>query len=419
MVVSMGGLPKVSLDVVRRLAVTKQRLAGPRPHPDAEGIIEAVRDLGCVQIDPVSVVAPSHLLVLWSRLGRFDTAELDRLLWEERRLFQGWAQATSILPMDEYPTFACMMRGWGKGDSSWERRASAWLDANEGLRRHVLEQIGSRGPLSVSAIEDRAAEGWRSTGWTDSRNVSQMLYFLWAMGEIMVAGRSGGKKLWELTGRFLPDWAPRDELSWEEIAPRITQRSLKALGVATEGQIRKHYVRNCYPRLPEVLGELESEGAIERVDVMGSEGRRALRGTWYVHAEDFPLLDRLEEGDWGHRTTLLSPFDNLISDRRRTRQVFGFQYGLELYTPKEKRRYGAYVMPILRGGRLIGRIDPKMDRGQETLNINAVYAEPDAPMDVDTASEVAAAIDDLMIFLGAEEVVYGDRIPEGWRGALG
>jgi len=99
--------------------------------------------------------------------------------------------------------------------------------------------------------------------------------------------------------------------------------------------------------------------------------------------------------------------------------VFGFQYGFELYTPKEKRRYGAYVMPILRGDRLIGRIDPKMDRGLETLNINAVYAEPDAPMDVDTSSEVAAAIDDLMIFLGAEEMVYGDRIPEGWKGALG
>src|SRR5207253_2015411 len=149
--------------------------------------------------------------------------------------------------------------------------------------------------------------------------------------------------------------------------------------------------RGRYPGLDGALAELEAEGRIVRVRIAG-EGR-AWPGVWYVHADDLPLLDRLAAGEWQPRTTLLSPLDNLICDRARTEALFDFAFRMEIYVPRDQRRYGYYVLPILHGDRLIGRIDPAMDRAHGRLTINAVHAEPDAPPDAGPA--VAGAIAEL------------------------
>jgi uncharacterized protein YcaQ len=130
------------------------------------------------------------------------------------------------------------------------------------------------------------------------------------------------------------------------------------------------------------------------------------------------LFDKLSAGDWEPRTTLLSPFDNLIYDRRKTEQLFNYKFSLEIYVPKPKRKYGYYVMPILYGDRLIGRADPIMIRSKNQLTISAVYAEPNAPMDTETARVIGGAIDELATFLGAEKTIYGRLVPEGWKSAL-
>jgi len=189
------------------------------------------------------------------------------------------------------------------------------------------------------------------------------------------------------------------------------QRSLHALGVARASHIKQHFIRGSYPKLAEVLAELETDGRITRVNIQ--EDGKAWPGPWYIYTDDLPLLDRLEE--WKPRTTLLSPFDNLVSDRQRTEQLFGFKFRVEIYVPKHKRHHGYYVMPILHGDRLIGRIDPAMDRTRQRLTINAVYAEPDAPTTTETARQIAQAINELGSFLGAKEIVYGRRVPAGWR----
>ncbi|MGN6674904.1 MAG: DNA glycosylase AlkZ-like family protein, partial [Thermomicrobiales bacterium] len=143
-------------------------------------------------------------------------------------------------------------------------------------------------------------------------------------------------------------------------------------------------------------------------------------GDWYVAAADLPLLDALAGGDtaWEPRTTLLSPFDNLICDRKRTALLFDFDYRIEIYTPKEKRRWGYYVLPILHGDRLIGRIDPTMNRARAILTINAVHAESGAPADRTTARAIARAITDLATFLGARDIAYAGPVPAAWRTAL-
>lgn len=396
----------------RRLAIVKQRLAGERPAADAPGLLQLVRDLGCLQIDPISVVARSHQLVLWSHVGRYDLAELDQLLWRDRSLFEYWAHAASIVPTADYPIHQHFMRRYAtdRPGSQVGQRYFKWLEANRSLKRHILTELRRRGPLPSRELgaEDKVSDGWYSTGWTSGRDVSQMLDYLWTKGQIMVAGRSGLQKLWDLSERCLPDWTPRQTLSDRQLTYRAAQTSLKALGVANATQISRHYIRHRYVDLPNVLKQLEHEGVIERVMVDGE------KGAWYIHAEDAPLLDRVGEIAV-ERTTLLSPFDNLICDRARTRSLFDYDFTIEIYTPPHKRQYGYYVLSILHGDQLIGRVDPKFDREHARLHIHAVHAEKTAPRDRATARSIRAAIEDLASFLGASDIHYTHLVPEGWQ----
>ncbi len=406
----------MSSALARRLAVTRQRLSGVRPPADAAGMLDVIRDLRCLQLDPISAVARSHLLVLWSRLGPFDTTHLDVLLWQERKLFEDWAHAASIVLTEDYPIIRVLKRRHLTGDSLWVRRFRVWLKQNDVLRRHVLSEVRRRGPLLSRQIEDKATSDWSSTGWNAGRNVDRMLAHLWHAGTIMVAGRSGGQKLWDLTERCLPPWTPRERLSDREVTRRAAHPALRALGVARPCDIEQHFIRGQYAGFAKVLTDLHAEGRIVRVQI-GDRGD-AWPGAWYVHVDDLPLLDRLAGGGWQPRTTLLSPFDNLICDRARTQVLFGFDYRIEIYVPPAQRRHGYYVMPILHKDRLIGRVDQKMDRSKGRLDVHAVYAEPDAPRSPDTARAVAGAIEDLAAFLGAREIAYGRRLPPAWRRAL-
>lgn len=395
----------------RRLAITRQRLAGARPSPTIDGILEIFRDLGCAQIDPINVVARPQYLTLWSRLGNYDIAHLDSLLWQERKLFEYWAHCASIVLTEDYPIHSWMMRNYAKDDSLFARRVRGWLEANDELRRNMLSAIRRKGPLLSRDLLDAGGKrtGWVSTGWTSGHTTSRLLDFLWLSGTIMVVGRDGIQKVWDLSKRALPAWTPREKWSEREIVRRAAQRSLRALGVATPKQIANHFIRGRYPNLAQILGELEKEKLIERAQIV-DEGQ-AWKGDWYIHADDLSRLDRLKD-KWEPRTTLLSPFDNLICDRARTKLFFDFDYTIEIYVPKPKRKFGYYVLPILRGDQLIGRMDSEMDRATGTFNVNTIYAEPNAPANAERA--IAKSIRDLGEFLGAKKIDYG-RVPPKWK----
>ncbi|RMF02606.1 MAG: winged helix-turn-helix domain-containing protein, partial [Chloroflexi bacterium] len=384
---------KITPTQARRLAVTRQRLAGPPLPPTRDGLMEMFRDLGCVQIDPIRAVERTQYLVPFSRLGRYDVADLHALLYTDRQLFEYWAHAASIVLTEDYPIHESYMR-YNRQDlridgSSWARWAKTWYAENEPFRQYVLDELRERGPLTSAQLEDRSVTPWGRDGWNNGRNVSRLLDMLWSRGEIMVAGRKGLQKQWTLTERHLPDWTPREELSRQELTRRAAQKSLRALGVGTAKQITAHFTRDRYPKLAAVLAQLAADEVIIPVEI--AEGGVRWPGEWYIHAEDAPLVGQLDNSGWQPRTVLLSPFDNLICDRARTELMWDFHFRIEIYVPKAKRQYGYYVLPILHGDRLIGRIDPKMDRKSGTLHVNAVYAEPDAPQDSATARAVAAA----------------------------
>jgi uncharacterized protein YcaQ len=407
----------VNIQQARRLALSAQRLSGPRHAPDAAGLLAAAQALGCVQLDPISHVDRSHRLVWFSRVGAYDRAALDRVLYEDRHLFEYWAHCASLVLTEDYPVHAHLMRGFATGKERSER-GRAWMKQNDKLRKFLLREIRRQGPVPSRLLEEEGQDptAWVSTGWTSGRNVSRMLDMLQMEGKIMVAGRAGGQKLWDLAERVLPPWTPRDRLGEREVVRRRAVKALKALGVGTIRHIRQHFTRGFYPGLPAVLADLVRHGTVTQVAVEGVPGKPE---PWYTLTEDLPRLNALANGDWQPRTVLLSPFDNLICDRQRAVQLFDFDFRIEIYVPAAKRQYGYYVLPLVHGDRLIGRISPQFDRARRRLIVEAVYAEPHAPLNRATGRAVAGAVEELAAFLGAARIDYdAKRVPQAWRPAL-
>ena len=396
----------------RQLAISSQHLAAQRPSADRVGMMRIWRDLGCVQIDPIRAVERTDRLVLFSRLGPYNLADMDALLWQERSLFEYWAHAASMVLTEDYPIHNVQMRSYPQRHPN----DMAWIEANHLMRDNIFARLRAEGPLSTGDFEDLIQVPWKSNGWNSERNVGMMLAFLWTAGELMICGREGNRRYWNIADHHLPPWTPRDLLEEEEMVTRAAQISLKALGVGTLIQIRKNFIRQRYPGLAQVLTNLQREGLVEEVQIV--ENGEPWPGPWYLHADRLPLLEQIQRGEWEGRTVLLSPFDNLICNRDRTELLFDFYYRIEIYVPKAKRQFGYYVLPILQGDRLIGRIDSQMDRKTGRYQINNVYAEAGVKRTFASGIAISNAISDLATFLGATEIVYTKNVPHGWKRAL-
>lgn len=411
----MTALRTIDLGDARRLAIAKQRLSGRAPRSSPATVLDVVRSIRCVQLDPISVVARSPLLVLRSRLPSFRPEHLDRLLWTDRTLFEYWAHAASIVLSEDYPIHRYQMRTWPRAGS----RFGEWAASNDTLRRSILREVGRRGPLRLRDLDGNAvSEAWVSTGWTRDRNVDQMVRFLWVQGKVMVSRRRGLEKWWDRADRVLPAEALAGRpLRDAEVTRRAAELSLRGLGVATPAHIKGHFTMDLYPGLPAVLERLQRSKVVERVELV-DDGTR-LPGTWYVHRDDLPLLERIRRGRWEPRTTLLSPFDNLIHDRKRSALMFGLDYRMEIYVPKAQRRYGYYAMPLLDGDRFLARVDPAVDREGGRLLVHAVTPEEGMKPDRATAATLAGAVHELAGWLGAERVEVTGPVPNAWRRSLG
>ena len=403
----------------KRLAIVKQHLAGKLPtKPDRAKILEVMRSLCYLQLDPISTVAPSHQIVLWSRLGNFDKSILDDLLWHEKKLFEYWAYLASIVLMEDYPIYYSIMRrhpdSFVTPGSLWHQRITKWLNKNAKLRAHVLNELRSRGPLLSRHFEDETRSK-HDDGWSSGGDVSRMLFHLYLTGEVMVVGREGKQKLYDLSERFLPSWVSKKEMSAEEVEYIAVQRSLRSLGIANPMEIGWQFLHKRYPNLKATLKQLLADEKIIPVEITdGPVGK----GERCIHSDDVKLLEKVQAGAWQPRVTLVSPFDSLINDRTRTKLFFNFDYTTEIYTPAHKRRYGYYVMPVLYGDRLIGRVDPVMDRKNGKLVVNSVHAERNVPKDRSVGEEIGGAVQQLSEFLGAKEVAYSRSVPRFWKSSL-
>jgi uncharacterized protein len=375
-------MTRITLAEARKLAVAGQLLDGPQPH----SILDVVEWLGSLQMDPTSAIARSERLVLWSRLGNYDLAELERLRWETRDLFDYWAH---IVPASDYAIHRETMRRYPRGAYARSNYIHEWLAANAGFRRYVLRELRRRGPLRSRDLEDRADLPWKTGGWNDGKSLGIMLETLWDGGKIGIARRDGNERLWDVAERVFPTDQPR--LAAAEIAHALLDKQLRSLGVAQPKELGRAF-DGWVPGRERALKALIRERRFVPVRIDG------LTGDWLAHAE------LLERGAGEPRSTLLSPFDKLVYYRDRTEQLFGFRFRLEIYVPKAKREYGYFVLPFLHGHELVGRIDPLFDRKTRVLTINAVHWEPGAPEEA--RPPLQKAVGELAEWLGADGVAY-------------
>jgi uncharacterized protein YcaQ len=304
---------EVSVEVARRIAVRAQLLDG-----SATDVLSTVRQLGFLQLDPISTVAPPQQLVLWSRLGTYDRGELDRLLWEERKLVEWNA---FLWPIEDLPFLLARMR---RKDRPRDRWLIDYLREHAPFRRYVLRELEQRGPLLSREIEDHTPSKREAHRWWGERKMGLMLGILNARGEVAVVGRRGKQRVWDLAERWYPE---TETVSWAEAAHVFAEKEFRALGV--------------------------------RLD-------RRRRFIAHPDADDSPVSKRV---------TFLSPFDRLVHDRNRAEGLWGFFYRLEMYVPKAKREYGYYVLPILNGDRVVGRIEPVHNRTTGELDVLGTWWE--------------------------------------------
>ncbi len=400
---------QITPTTARRLAIAAQGLAGPQPQPTQENMLALLRRLRCLQLDPIRAVERTQYLVLWSRLGNYVREHLHELVYEQRHLFEYWAHCASLVLTEDYPIHAHMMRNYGQSGSAWSKRLATWVQENDEFRQSILAALRARGPLRTGDFEDATKVPWASGGWSSGRSVAYMLDYLWSTGAIMVSRRNGLERWWDLAERVHPVWLPAAEWADPQITYDAAQKSLQALGVGRQRDIERHFIERRYRELRPTLQTLRQEGLVLPVEIIGWPGE------WFVHQATMPLLDAIEAGDWQPRTTLLSPFDNLIRDRDRTELMWDFYYRIEIYVPAEKRQYGYYVLPILHGDQLIGRVSPRMDWKKKILTIEAIYLEPTTKPLLKTGKAVVQSITQLARFLDAKQIDYSDTVPDGWR----
>lgn len=331
-------------------------------------LLDVVRHLTLLQIDPTAAVAPSADLVAWSRLGSsYAPAELATAL-QELTLLELRAM---IRPRQDLVLYRAEMAGWSQGSGQrggWRRSQQDWVRANDACRRDILDRLEAAGPLPLSALPDTCAVKWGSSGWNNDRNVSMLLELMVLRGEVAIAGRRGRERLWDLADRVYPDEAvPDDE------AQRLrNERRLRALGIA----------RARGPECPVEPSDVGDVGEPAVVD--------GVRGVWRVDPEQLGQ-------PFAGRAALLSPFDRLIHDRKRMVELFEFDYALEMFKPVAKRRWGYYALPVLYGDRLVGKVDATADRKGGVLRVDAIHQ--DVPFDKAATAAVHREIDDLARWL--------------------
>ncbi len=355
---------RLTKEEARRIAVRAQLLDAPRPTE----LLTVVQHLTLLQIDPTAAIAPSADLVLWSRLGSaYQPAQLKQALEEDGTLFEFDAL---VRPMSDVGLHLAVPSPYGTLG-----RASAWVRENDRFRRDILEQLRKSGPLSSRDIRDTCVVPWKSTGWTNDRNVTQMLELLMIRGEVGIAGRVGRERLWDLAESVYP--ADVVVPSVEEATHVKNERRLASLGIARQKSTKM-------PLEPVDVGEAGEPAVVEGV-----------KGEWRV---DPTALGEDFEG----RTALLSPFDRLVYDRARAQELFDFEYTLEMYKPAAKRRWGYFALPVLHHDRLVGKVDATADRKASVLRVNAIHE--DVKFTRTMSKPVQSELEDMASWLGLDSV---------------
>jgi len=382
----MGSPPTISLEDARRIAVAAALLGAPPLPPTTDSVLAVARHFGGIQIDPTRTVERTQHLVLWSRIAGYDRKLLDKVL-TERRAFEFDA---FIVPVARLPELRHVARTWLDGPGAWRAKTRRFLDANAAFRRSIVDQLRANGAMQSRQFDDSTVKvDWESTGWTHGKNTTRMLEFMGVMLEVVVAGRVGQERLWDLPERVFPRSASATELTRDQYQEARVMRAMRRFGIATQQEIRLRAYGLSIPDAKLLLARLVQEGRLTAV-------RLALPGG---EVDAFALPEALGAADTVTRTTLVSPFDPLVYDRDRTARLFEFAYKLEMYKPVAQRQFGHFVLPIVHHEKLVGRLDSERDRKRNELVVRKLHWEGRKPPQAAVRAAVTQAVDELREFV--------------------
>ena len=392
--------PIYPLAALRALALHTQRLAAPNlpgPAASSDTIVDLVTALGYLQIDTLQVVNRAQYVTLWTRLGAYPLAELDNLLYTpgQRRLYEGWGHAASILPLEHY-----RYQRW---------RADRQVSFNPGFRdflskpgsrelvEQTLQRIRTDGGLRVGDFE---YDGPKKGEWYDWKPPKLALEVLFARGDLMVAERVNFQRVYDVREQVLPEWVDLTPVDADAGRRFCLEQAAKALGVFEARSLTLYAYMRATPARG-LIADMIKTGLLVEIRGESIGGPRP----WLVHRDNLPMLQRAADGEiQAERTTFLSPFDSLFWAWERDERLWGFQQLLECYKPAAERVYGYFCFPILHKDRLVGRFDPKLERKTGELRLLSLYLEPGAAPDDELAAAVAAALRDFAAWHGARSL---------------
>jgi uncharacterized protein YcaQ len=381
----------------RAIAVTAQGLATspPRRRVTADDLSGLVDRLGCVQLDTISVISRSHETVAWSRLGPYDTGLWESLYEPAHAITEYWAHAAAIVPMSDLHLYRPEMERFR------ETLRTKWAH-QQPVRDAVLARIREQGPMAsrhFDAPEDiPTGQPW---DWYGRKPEREALSDLWSEGSLVMRRRESFQRVFDAYERLVPDLWDR-EVCLDERNLTLARKAMRALGVTTLPWFTDYFRTGGKPHLPRATATRVLAGMVERGEAVPVRIEGIDEPAW-LDAEHGGTLELLRaRRGWPTRTTLLSPFDNLVWNRRRDEELWHFHYRIECYTPAPKRVYGYYSLPILYRGRLVGRLDPSFDRKAKLLTVKGFHWEEGARPGEAMANAVAGAVGDLCVFLGGE-----------------
>jgi uncharacterized protein YcaQ len=376
----------------------------PRRRARKDDVLAAIRRMGVLQIDTISVVARSPYFVLFSRLGAYDPAWLDELL-AEGALFEYWAHEASLLPIEDYALVRHRMLAPER--MGWKYRAE-WVARHAGELDRVLEHVREHGPVRSSDFERRAGA---ASGWWEWKPEKRALEALFTAGHLMVARRQSFQRVYDLRERILADWSDADLPTEAEIERRLILRSVRALGIATARWVADYY-RMPKRGTPERVRKLAAAGELVEARVAGwSEPA-------FVHPDLAARAATIADGARPSLTTLLSPFDPLVWDRARALTMFGFDYRIECYTPAPQRRFGYYVLPVLRRGEIVARLDAKAHRRDGCFEVKSFHLEEGVRASDALLRDVGRAIREAALWHDTPDLVIRRAAPPWLRSGL-
>lgn len=383
-------------------------LIPPRRKAVREDLLTAISQIHNLQIDTISIVARAHQHILWSRLGSYQTKWLDEL-HAEGQLFEYFSHAVCLLPIEDYPLFHSLMRERFVG---WDNIRD-WGNNNAAILDQILTHIHQNGAVRSSDFESKESRG----KWWDWKVEKVALEHLYYRGDLMISRRESFQRVYDLRERVLPTWDDTQAPEYSVAVKELTRKAIKALGVASSTWAANYF----YLKKAETAAAIEqllAEGFIFPVSIEGVKG-----GPFFVHKDNETLLEAaLANQLTATHTSILSPFDPLISDRARTKDLFDFEYSIECYTPAPKRKYGYFVLPILHRGRLIGRLDAKAWRKEGRLQVISLFLEPGISINAGLIKALAKTLRSYASWQGLGTVVIdwadSDKLRSGLMACL-